>query len=249
MADKNLLIGLSLMIFGLIFAYGAYLILENTPLTALGVGIAIVGVSWALTPPSPIPKEATINMMKSSCRNIEALLEAIGALSGAIYIPTEEAGIITYIPLKNTGKITLNEIKEKHGKVLIRHGGDAGMIIYPPKPERINPVLNNRNPSDDLLGRLEAELARLTDEWEIAESIRMTQSGDRVVIEISNPRINIDAEYPRFKTVLGSLPSCLAAQYVAASTLQPVQIEREEDLGNRIIVYLRLLEWTDTPST
>ena len=248
MADRNLSIGLSLTLFGLIFTYGAYLILKNIPLTALGIGITIIGAAWALTPPSPIPKEATINMIKSSCRNIEALLEATGASSKAIYLPTEEeTGTIAYIPLKNTGKTTLNEIKEKHGRTLIRRGGDLGIIIYPPKPEYRKPTSNNPNPSGESAGELKAELTRLTDEWEIAESIRAAQSDDRIVIEINRPKINV--EYPRFKTVLGSLPSCLAAQYVAASTSRPVQIEREENHGNRIIAYLRLLEWTDTPST
>jgi len=56
-------------------------------------------------------------------------------------------------------------------------------------------------------------------------------------------------DYPRFRIVMGSLASCLAAQVVAAATSRPVQIVEEKRSGKNLSVRLRLLNWTDTLST
>jgi len=69
MADRNIAAGLGLAIFGATFALGAYLLLGNIPLTATGIGVAVFGVALALTPLSPIPKQAVISFVRNSCRS------------------------------------------------------------------------------------------------------------------------------------------------------------------------------------
>jgi len=56
----------------------------------MGIGIIVIGIAWALTPPNPTSKKALLDLVKTSCSNIEALLEAIGVTNKVIYMPTKD---------------------------------------------------------------------------------------------------------------------------------------------------------------
>ncbi|MGC9069156.1 MAG: hypothetical protein ACP5IZ_09335 [Thermoprotei archaeon] len=241
MSDTNLITGIGLSTFGTILALGSYLLLQNVPLTAMGIGIIVIGTTWALTPPNPTPKKALLDLVKSSCSNIEALLEATGATNKAIYIPARDNKIIAYIPLKNGDNITLQTIAENNSKILIRQGKTLGIAIIPPN-------IGQETPNPETEPNIDAQLDHiLIETLEIAENIKTARSENTIIVQIHKPKIDID--YPRFKMIMGSLPSSLIAQAIATATSRPVKIIQEKTQKNTLTIQLRLLNWTDTPST
>ncbi len=241
MADRNLAFGLCLSVFGALFSLGSYLVLGNIPLTALGIGLAILGTAWAITPPNPLPRGVVESLVKSSCSNIEALLEALGAFEKAVYLPVESDGkVAAYVPLKRAGQATLSEAAENVGRVVFKRGGALGVIVAPPRVEFGNPHPISEYSLDGLL-----EYALV--ESEIASSAKAVRVEDSVVVEVRGLRL--DVNHSRFRAVMGSLPACVAAQAVAAALSKPVQIADERREGNRLTVRLRVLNWTDTAFT
>ncbi|MEM3449263.1 MAG: hypothetical protein QXV74_05640 [Candidatus Bathyarchaeia archaeon] len=244
MADRNLVFGSGLTIFGATLSLGAYFLLENTPLTAMGIGLTVLGMAWALTPPHPIPKNAVVKIVKSSIGNIEALLEATGAISKAVYLPSKGDGkIFAYIPLKSGDDLTFQWIAENSNRVVLRRGGSLGIMVIPPRVEYGNPEPDAESGMgvNDLLSHV------LVDTYEVAESVKSAQVGDVIVVDIYRSKIDLD--YPRFNIVMGSFPSCIAAQAVASAISRPVQIVEEKRSADHTTVRLRLMNWTDTPST
>jgi len=240
-ADRNLVYGLFLAIFGATLSIGSYLILDNLPLTAMGIGLVVVGTAWAMTPPTSPPKETVAYLVKSSCSNIEALLEAVGAAEKAVYVPVKSGvEVIAYVPLRRAGNLTIEEVAENAGKMLISRGGSLGIVVSPPRIEFGNPVLVDRH---DVEGILEYVLV----DSEVASSVRAVEVEDGMLVEVYNPRL--DTGFPRFRAVIGSLPSCVAAQAVATGLSKPIQIADERHEGNRLIVRLRVLNWTDKTFT
>jgi hypothetical protein len=243
MADRNIAAGLGLAIFGATFALGAYLLLGNIPLTATGIGVAVFGVALALTPLSPIPKQAVISFVRNSCGSIEALLEAAGATSRAVYLPRGNSGVIAYVPLKSGGEVSLQAVAQNDGGIIVRHGGCLGIMVFPPSLG-----FEAGNPGADSILDVAVQLENvLVEAAEIAEGVTAVDSEGEIRLEIYRPRLDVD--YPRFRIVMGSLASCLAAQVVAAATSRPVQIVEEKRSGKNLSVRLRLLNWTDTLST
>jgi len=240
-ADRNLVAGSCLAVFGALFAVGSYLVLNNVPLTALGMGLAVLGVAWALVPPNPLPREVVANLVKSSCDNIEALLEALGATERAIYLPANpHRRVVAYVPLKRAGEATLSEVVERSGRVVFRRGGSLGVIVAPPTIAAFNPSpMSERS--------LDALIEQALVESEIASSARAVQVGDSVVVSVRGPRVDVDSS--RFKAVMGSLPACMAAQAVAWALSKPVRVVDEEREGDNLIVRLRVLDWTDKSCT
>jgi hypothetical protein len=207
----------------------------------MGIGIIVIGIAWALTPPNPTPKKALLDLVKTSCSNIEALLEATGATNKAIYIPTKDNQVIAYVPLKNGDNITLQTIAENNSKILIKQGKTLGIAIIPP-----NTGLKTSNTETEL--NIDTQLDNiLIETLEIAENIKTAKSENTIIVQIHKPKIDID--YPRFKIIMGSLPSSLTAQAIATATSRPVKIIQEKIQKNTLTIQLKLLNWTDTPST
>lgn len=234
MADRNLVYGLCLTIFGATFSLASHFMLGNVPLTAMGIGLAVLGAAWAMTPPNSLPKDTMAGLVKSSCSNIEALLEAVGAFERAVYIPVEGRAV-AYVPIKKAGA-ALREIAENAGKMLIRRGGSLGVILAPPMAGAGNPHPPSGLGVDGLL-----ELALVGSE--VASSVKAVMAGDAVVVDVEG--VKVDVDYPRFRRVMGSLPSCLAAQAASLALSRPVQVADERRAGNRLTIRLRVLDWTD----
>lgn len=244
-ADRNLALGLAVAVFGVALGLGAYMLLGSVPLTAMGIGLVIVGVAWASTPPHPVPRKAVLDMVESSCSNIEALLEFVGATRRAIYLPSEvDGGVVAYVPLtvaEDTRGISLRSVADSVGRVIVRQGGCLGVVVAPPRVE-----FGGGNPGFEVgVEGIETLLDYvLVETSEIAEGVKAVRSEDGFVIEINKVRVDVD--HPRFRAVMGSLPSCLAAQVAAVAASRPVQIVDERHVGDRLTVQLRLLDWTET---
>jgi len=241
-ADRNTSFGLAVAALGLVLGLGAYTLIGSIPLTAMGIGLIIIGASWALTPPHPIPRKAVLDIIESSCSNIEALLEFVGAARRAIYIPSEAYGrVVAYVPLRiPEDGLQLRSIAENPRSVIVRQGGSLGVIVNPPRVK-----FEGGNPGIEDGGNIEALLDYiLVEASEIAESVKTARSEESFIIEIY--KVRVDIGYQRFRVVMGSLPSCLAAQVVAAALSKPIRIADEKRIGDKLIVHLRILEWTET---
>ncbi len=239
MFDRNLVYGLSLVSFGSILSIASYFILENIPLTALGIGLIVLGSAWAMIPPYPLPKDTIIELIKSSCSNIEALLEALGIFEKAIYIPSKEGRVLAYVPIKKSGNVSIDEISNNLNKMIFKSKESLGIILAPPKAG-----IGNPHPVGEIGSDLTTLLEHALVDSEIASSVSAVQSEEIVVVEINKPKGDVD--YRRFRIVMGSLPSCIAAQAVAAFFSKPVQIIEERKEGNSLIVNLKVLDWKDS---
>ena len=84
------LLGLCLSLSGLTLVAIAFIILQSTPLTALGLSTIILGaVSFALGRGQPkISPEASEILLQSGIENISAIVEELGLKSKAIYLPS-----------------------------------------------------------------------------------------------------------------------------------------------------------------
>jgi len=243
LADRLITLGIGLTTFGVVFSIGAYFLLSSIPLTALGIGITILGITTLLTPSQPIPKETIADLIKSSCDNIESILEATGAFIKAIYIPSSNEKVYAYIPLVANPHIPPpKEVSQYLDKVVVKHGRSVGIVITPPGFE-LKKLNVSQEGSRDLESLVEQILVDLSG---IAEGIKLLEEGNSIILEVRRPRVNVD--YPRFNLVMGSLPSCMAAQAIALALSTPIQIGEEKQEKDRIVTRFQVLEWTEIPS-
>src|SRR5665647_1082439 len=84
------LLGFCLALAGLSLSLLAYLVLQSTPITALGLSTIILGaVSLALGRGQPkISPQASAILLQSGVENISAIVEELGLKAKAIYLPS-----------------------------------------------------------------------------------------------------------------------------------------------------------------
>ncbi|MCX8188625.1 MAG: hypothetical protein N3F64_02860 [Nitrososphaeria archaeon] len=232
--------GVGLTVFGTIFAILSYTLLANVPLTALGIGLTVLGLTVLITPMHPIPKETVQVFIRSSCENIETMLEATGAFMKATYFPSN-GKVYAYIPVTREQNMKMEDVLKNVGNFIVKAGRSLGLIITPPASEIFQYTAVEGAGFDALISEFLVEVS------EIVESVKVVESDSIIVIEFLRPRA--DVNFSRFKTVMGSLPSSIAAQAAAIKYSKPIQILEESFEGNRIISRLRVLEWTSTPYT
>ncbi|MBC7128091.1 MAG: hypothetical protein H5T32_07780 [Candidatus Methanosuratus sp.] len=227
-AGKSNPYALGLVAFGSMLAGFSWLVLQSTPMTALGIGAAVVGASIAITPTSPVPSGAVRKLLEGSLLNIEAVLEDTGAVSKAYYVPDiSESGALVraLIPL-GEGSIAPpppnQALAEGNAGLVATAGGAEYLVVYPPGAL----LLKN----EELGGDLESALIRfLVEESGLVESVKATEDGDAAVVEFAIPRSR--AGSGRVRQVLGSLESGTAAAILAALKKAMVTVASEEDLG------------------
>lgn len=240
MPDKIELLGTGLTVFSPIFATLSYLLLSNIPLTALGIGLTVLGLTILLTPHHPVPKETVQTFIRSSCENLETLLEATGAFMKATYFPSN-GKVYAYIPVTREQNIVMEDVVKNVGNLISKSGRSLGLIIVPPASELLRNSVGEGAGYDGVASEI------LVDVSEVVESVKVVESDSTIVLEIFRPRV--DVSFPRFRTVMGSLPTSIAAQAAAIKYSKPVQVLDERFEGNRIISRLKVLEWTSTPYT
>ncbi|MEM1856402.1 MAG: hypothetical protein QXG70_05465, partial [Candidatus Methanomethylicaceae archaeon] len=172
-------IGMAIAIFGLILSLGSYIIIENIPLTAMGIGLIIIGIAWFSLPPYPIPRKAILDIIESSCSNIESFLEFIGVNKRAIYLPSN-GKVVAYVSLienENPRNISFKEIADNIDRFIIKQGKCLGFTIIPPSIK-----LDNINPETNIEAILDYVLVEYS---EIAESVKAIKSEDGFIVEVN----------------------------------------------------------------
>jgi hypothetical protein len=110
--------------------------------------------------------------------------------------------------------------------LITKVGGRQFLVIFPPAS-----ALMKNLPSDDGEARgadLEGAISEaVVEEAGLADSIRVTESGQSVIVEISSPKSKAGAG--RVRHVMGSLEAGIAAAAAAKARGRAVRVESEED--------------------
>lgn len=229
MVGKLAAFGVSLTSFGSLFAYFSYFMMGNIPLTSLGVGCIILGLSILLTPPHPIPRRVVRALIESSVFNLEALLEEFDVKGRGYYFLGGGGRVQVYVPISSDVKPPPSTA-ELRG-VVVEVEGTPYLVFYPPASGLIE---------SEGYGDLEAAISGvLVDLTELCSSVRVVRGVD-IMVEARGCRSRIGAG--RFKRVFGSIEACLAACVSAILLKRPVYVASEVERGDDKIISLRVVE-------
>ncbi len=218
------------------------MVLNSTPLTALGISTLIVSaVSFALSRGQPkISPQASAILLQSGLENISAIVEELGLESKAVYVPSSMASgkNQALIPLHSNphppilGQIALPK------RLIVKHGPnseDVGLLISTPGSSVTSFVSSKADAAE---GDLETAISLvLTGTLSLADASRVTRDGNAIRVEISNPRL----EYRNMWVykVIGSPIASLVASVVAEVLDQPISIVSEQTSKSKLLVELK----------
>lgn len=229
--------GLFLTSFGALLALISYLLIQNIPLTSLGIGVAIIGAAALLLPPNPVPRSIVREMIKNSATNIEALLEEFDVKGRAVYLPPRDGYVTAFVTLEESQGEVISS-PELPMRVLSIAQGAKGIMIFPPGSELPKVQDSSESTYEHLLSSI------LVDAAELVGSVKAVENAETVNVEISKPKIHL--QLPRFNRCLGSLPSSIAACTLAFKTKSRVTIESEQASDERILLRLKIhQEWDE----
>ncbi len=232
--DRYLSFGLGLIVFGGPFVIYSYFILLNIPLTAFGFACVILGATTLLVPSSPVPAETVRAMVEGSSINIEALLEEFDAQEKCVYLPPRDGRSWAYVPLSSSpGVSTAWKALEAPVRVMTEVEGELGLMVFPPGSEIVRlSMLSEESGLEEALNYV------LVDFLEAIDSVKAITVEDRVTVQMENPRISTD--FPRFKMVLGSIPTSLAGCVISNVLDKPMWFLEETVLGRQIRATFRI---------
>jgi hypothetical protein len=237
------LLGVCLSLSGLTLVAIAFIILQSTPITALGLSTILLGVvSLALGRGQPkISAEASEILLQSGIENISAIVEELGLKSKAIYLPSSMTSgkPQALIPLNSNphppklGNIVLPK------RLIVKHGSnpeDMGLLVITPGSAIVGMVTTK---SDAAEGDLEAALTLvIVSTIGLADGAKATMDEERIRVEISNTRL----EYKKMWVydILGSPIASIVASIAAEVLDKTVTIENEQYIRGKCIIELKL---------
>lgn len=224
--DRLVFFGFSLTSFGLVFSYFSYFIMGSVPLTALGIGCIILGLSILLTPSNPIPRRVVRALIESSVLNLEALLEEFDVKCRGYYVLGGDGRVYVYVPVSSDLKPPSQALNPRG--VFVDGEGGGYLVFLPPASNLLGLEF-----SGDLESAISEVLVDLTG---FCSSVRVVREAE-IVVEVGGCRVDVGAE--RFKRVFGSIEACLAACVVARFLGRPVYVHSEVVRGDGRIIYLR----------
>lgn len=230
--DRYSGLGLGLIVFGAPSAVYSYVVLLNTPLTALGLACVVLGGTLLLVPGSPVPRETVRAMVEASCVNVEALLEEFDVRGRGVYLPPKDGRGYVYVPLKG-GASGASAAMRAPTRVFVRVEDKPALMVFPPGSEVVR--LSGLGVE---AGVEEALVFVLVDFLEAVHGVKAIREGGRVVVEYSRPVVGTG--FPRFVAVLGSLPVSVGGSVLASVLGAPVELVEEESSPGRIRAVYRV---------
>lgn len=228
--DKLNVLGAGLTVFASVLTIWSYLFFRNIPLTALGIGLTILGISILLTPTNPIPPHAVRALLEGATLNIEALLEELNITNKGYYVKGVDGRVYVLIPIGRDSGPPTGEFEVK-GLVAKTHDKKYLVVVPPSSEVTISQELSEAG-FDDALNYL------LVDLTELAESVE-TSHGEYVVVKIKKLKSHLTSW--RFRNVLGSLEASMAASLLA-KTYGVARIVNEVDVKNDRIITLEVFQ-------
>jgi len=220
------IVGYALVAFGALAAIFFWFVMGNVPMTALGIGIAVVGSSLAITPLSPVPSAIVRRMLEGSLLNIEAVLEELNVSAKGFYVPRPDGGVQVYAPM-GAASIKAPPLDAPVDGLVTKVDGSQFLVIFPPA----SLLMKNRDTGNGDAADLEGAISEvLVEEAGLADSVKATEGRQDVAVEISSPKSGAGAG--RVKAVMGSLEAGIAAAIVARARGRAVTVGSEEDSPN-----------------
>ena len=242
-SNSYTLLGVYLSLSGLTLVAIAFIILQSTPITALGLSTIILGaVSLALGRGQPkISPEASEILLQSGIENISAIVEELGLKSKAIYLPSSMTSgkPQALIPINsNPHPPTLGNIVLPK-RLIVKHGSnpeDMGLLVTTPGSAVAGIVTTKSDASE---GDLEAALTLvLVSTIGLADGAKAAMDEEKIRVEISNPRL----EYKKMWVYesLGSPIASIVASVVAEVLDKPVTVDNEQYSRGKCVIDLKL---------
>jgi hypothetical protein len=223
-----ILLGLGLIVAGAGFTPLSWLLLNSTPLTALGIAFIILGVvSLVLGRARPaMPSEAGALLLEAGLENIGALIEELGLRSKAIYLPSRLVGgaSLALIPMhSNPALPQLSQPLPR--RLIVRHGSgseDLGLLVATPGTPAVN-MLETKPTPEGLESALKSVLVGMTD---LVDDVRIIATDEKkFTVKIVHPRI--EYRHIWFYDYLGSPLASMVASITAEALDKAVAIESE----------------------
>lgn len=242
-SNSYTLLGVSLSLSGLTLAAIAFIILQSTPITALGLSTIILGaVSLALGRSQPkISPEASELLLQSGIENISAIVEELGLKSKAIYLPSSMTSEKpqALIPIHSNphppklGNIVLPK------RLIVKHGSnpeDMGLLVTTPGSAVAGIVTTKSDATEE---DLETALTLvLVSTISLADGAKAAMDEEKIRVEISNPHL----EYRKMWVyeTLGSPLASIVASVVAEVLNKPVTVDNEQYSKGKGVIELKL---------
>jgi len=222
---------LSLVSSGAALSIYAYFVVGSIPLTATGIGALILGISMLLTPLESMPPPQILELIARSLENVEALLEFLNVKARAYYVPIG-GRVYALVPLGPADPDAPNELGGVDGFIM-HHNGELFIALRPPYYTPTVPI-----DSAAAVEALQDALNEvLVERLEICESLSISIS-DAITIMLKSVKSPEPLE--RFKRVMGSLESSIAASIAAMVMGRPVRVASENKMGMDKIVRLEV---------
>ena len=228
--------GLSLVVIGVGVTVIGLIIIHSIPIIALGVSVVIMGMLAAWGEGSL--EESILRLSSASWDNLALLLESLGTVSKAIYLPSsmvEDSRPCALIP--QGGAIINGKLPRGF---IIRYGSgpsDVGLRVRAIGSKAVEDCLNAGVISNDVGSTLSN---CIVNHLTLAKSVEYSASGDVISVMVNEPRMNNMYEGTIVNVVLGSPMASIVASLVAESLNRPVAIINEESRGNAILINLKV---------
>jgi len=212
-------------------------------LTALGVSVVILGtVCFVLggtrTKLSP---EVSAILLETGLENIGVILEELGLRTKAIYLPPSLSGGRPQALLPLHGNPSLPRIRERlPRRLIVKYGAepeDMGLLISTLGSSVVG-MLDSKPGAE--LAEIEVALVSVFEGMlDLADSVRVSGSDERIVVHVSNPRM----EYKNLVLYecLGSPVASIVASLITDALDKPVVIDREVWEKGKSTIEIRVL--------
>jgi len=220
----------------------AFLVLQSTPLTALGISTIILGaVTYAIDKGQPkIPPEASAILLQSGLENISAIVEELGLKSKAIYLPKSITGEKpkALIPLDTNTNINTQNLPKR---LIVKYDNtpqSMGLLITTPGSAvaRLVETKTAYSATD-----IESSISQvLSGTVNLADGARVKIEEDKVIVEVINPRLQ-DNKMWIYESI-GTPITSIVASVVAEVTDKPITITTEQYSKGKSLIELKVLE-------
>lgn len=233
--DAYMVLGLSLVAFGVPIAAYFYWVVQSVFLTTFSLAMVVLGTSIIFIPENPVPTNAVKGIVEGVCANMESLLETFDASERAWYLPPREGRVFCFVPLVAGVK---HEVVwtacNSPTRLMTAPMGIPGLMVSPPGSDILRlSRLNEDTELEDAMNYM------LVDYLGVAKSVKAAKSGSKINILINKPKIKTDLS--RFNKVLGSLPVSMLGCVVAQVLKTPVSVIEEKNEGNKIRAVVEIL--------
>ncbi len=231
----------SLAVIGVCITALAFLVLDSTPITALGISTVIIGaVSFAISRGQPkIPPQASSILLQSGAENISALIEEIGLKAKAIYLPSSISGDKpkALIPLDSNVELDKKNLPKR---LIVKYGANPeamGLLIVTPG-SAVGDMVEAK--VDASAADLESAIsAVLLGTINLADGVRAKRDSEKVLVEVINPRLQEPNLWVYER--LGSPIASIVASVIAQVLDKPLIISSEQNSKGKKVVELKIV--------